>query len=104
MAESLPPFEAELWLWTGPATWVFLTLPENLAGEIRVAALLAPRGWGSVRVEAESDGVRWRTSLFPDRSGGSYLLPVKAAVRKAVGAGVGDRIIVRLTLIDQPMF
>ena len=55
-------------------------------------------------MEAESDGVRWRTSLFPDRSGGSYLLPVKAAVRKAVGAGVGDRIIVRLTLIDQPMF
>ena len=58
MAGNLPPFEAELWLWSGPATWVFLTLPEALADEVRIAALLAPRGWGSVRVEAASGDVR----------------------------------------------
>ncbi len=104
MPGSLPPFEAELWLWTGPATWIFLTVPEELADEVRVAALLAPRGWGSVRVEAESEGVRWRTSLFPDKVSGSYFLPVKAAVRKALGVGVGDRVTVELTLIDQAMF
>ena len=104
MTASLPPFEAELWTWNGPATWVFLTLPEALADEVRVAALLAPRGWGSVRVEAESDGVTWRTSLFPDGKSGSYFLPVKAAVRKKLQVESGDRLIVNLTLLDQPMF
>lgn len=104
MAESLPPFEAELWLWSGPATWVFLTVPEALADEVRIAALLAPRGWGSVRVEAESGGVRWRTSVFPDRNSGSYFLPVKAAVRKQLGVAAGDRLTVTLKLVDQAMF
>lgn len=104
MTESLPPFEAELWLWKGPATWVFLTLPEALADEVRIAGLMAPRGWGSVRVEAESRGVKWRTSLFPDRKSGSYFLPVKAAVRKQLGVDDGDRISVQLTLLDQAMF
>jgi hypothetical protein len=106
MPETLPPFEAELWLWKGqaPAAWVFLTLPEALATEVKIASLLAPRGWGSVRVEAESEGVRWRTSLFPDRKSESYFLPVKAAVRKQLGVDVGEPITVTLTLVDQPMF
>ena len=104
MTASLPPFEAELWLWNGKASWVFLTLPDALADEVRVAAFLAPRGWGSVRVEAASGEARWRTSLFPDRKTGSYILPVKAAVRRKLGADVGDRVQVVLSLIDQPMF
>lgn len=106
MPSGLPPFEAELWLWKGqaPAAWVFLTLPETLATEVKIASLMAPRGWGSVRVEAESEGVRWRTSLFPDKNSGSYFLPVKAAVRKQLGVGVGDRICVTLTLVDGELF
>lgn len=104
MTASLPPFEAELWIWNGPATWVFLTLPGTLADEVRIAALLSPRGWGSVRVEAESGGVKWRTSLFPDRKSASYFLPVKAAVRKQLHVESGDRLTVSLTLLDQPMF
>ncbi len=102
MADGLAPFEAELWLWKAQAhaTWVFLTLPETLATEVKIASLLSPRGWGSVRVDAESDGVRWRTSLFPDRKSGSYFLPVKAAVRKKLGVAAGDRIVVSLRLLD----
>lgn len=104
MDGKLPPFEAELWLWSGPTAWVFLRLPEALADEVRIASLLTPRGWGSVRVEAASGDVRWRTSLFPDRATGSYLLPVKAAVRRQLGADVGDRVCVALALLDQAMF
>jgi hypothetical protein len=100
---SLAPFEAEIWMWQGPAAWFFLTLPVALADEVRLAGFLSPRGWGSVRVEAESGGVRWETSVFPDRRTGSYILPVKAAVRRRLGVSAGDRMSVTLRLRDQAM-
>jgi hypothetical protein len=49
-----------------------------------------------VRVEAALGGSRWRTSLFPDRTSGSYLLPVKKAVRDREGIDDGDTVTVRL--------
>ncbi len=101
-SDVIGPFEAELWAWQGPASWVFVTLPEPFAEAIRLAAFLAPRGWGSVRVAAESGDVRWETSLFPDKSSGSYVLPVKASVRRSLGVSVGDRMALALRLRDQP--
>jgi hypothetical protein len=32
----------------------------------------------------------WKTSIFPDSKSGSYLLPLKAEVRKKEKIGVGD--------------
>lgn len=71
---------APLWLWSGEcASWHFITVPEELAGEIRAESLARRGGFGSVRVEARIDDVTWRTSVFPQKSGG-YILPVKADV------------------------
>jgi hypothetical protein len=88
-----------LWLWSGgQGSWHFVTVPEEQAGEIRAHALAGPRGFGSVRVEASIDDVRWRTSVFPQRSGG-YLLPVKAEVRRRAGVAAGNEVTVRLELL-----
>jgi hypothetical protein len=102
MTDRIGPFDAELWAWQGPASWVFLSLPPEFADAVRLAAFLSPRGWGSVRVTAEADGVNWDTSLFPDKTSGSYLLPVKAAVRRKLGVAVGDRLSLSLRFRDQP--
>lgn len=51
-----------------------------------------PRGFGSVRVEATVGGTTWRTSVFPDSRGGSYVLPVKRAVREAEDLDDGDQV------------
>lgn len=102
MTDGIGPFEAELWAWQGPASWVFLSLPAQFADAVRLAAFLSPRGWGSVRVTAEADGVRWETSLFPDKASASYVLPVKAAVRRKLGVAVGDRMLLSLRFRDQP--
>lgn len=32
----------------------------------------------------------WSTSVFPDKASGSFVLPVKKAVRKPQGIDVGD--------------
>lgn len=106
MSDRIGPFEAELWAWQGPASWVFLNLPVEHAEAVKLAGLLSfsgpKRGWKLVRVTAEADGVRWHTSLFPDRETGSYILPVKAAVRRKLGVSAGDRITLTLHLRDQP--
>ena len=81
-------FDAELWLYPGEAAWVFATVPTEVADEI--ADVADTRGFGSVRVEVSVADVTWRTSLFPDSSAGTYVLPVKRAVRDRAGVSVGD--------------
>ena len=91
---------ATLWRWSGEGgSWHFITIPEELAGEIRALSLLRRGGFGSVRVEAGIRDVTWRTSVFPQKSGG-YILPVKADVQKRANIAAGDEISLRLELLD----
>ena len=89
-----------LWVWQTDTAgrWYFLTIPEEQSGEIRAQALAGPRGFGSVRVEARIDDVTWRTSVFPQNSGG-HVLPVKADVRRRTGIAAGDEVTVSLELL-----
>ena len=91
---------APIWLWTGgQGSWHFLTVPKDQAIEIRAHGFgSSRRGFGSVRVEATIDGVSWRTSVFPQKSGG-YILPVKADVRRRAGIAAGDEVTVELELL-----
>lgn len=88
---------APLWLWSG-GSWHFITIPEGDAVEIRAHSLLNRGGFGSVKVEATIGAVAWRTSVFPQKSGG-YILPVKADVRRRAGIAVGDEVTVSLGLL-----
>jgi uncharacterized protein DUF1905 len=88
---------APLWLWSG-GRWHFITVPEADAVEIRAHSLLNRGGFGSVKVEATIGDVTWRTSVFPQKSGG-YLLPVKVEVRCRAGIAAGDDVTVKLELL-----
>ena len=89
---------SELWLWSGgTGSWHFLTIPEELTAELRAQTLARRSGFGSVRVVARIAEVEWRTSVFPQKSGG-YLLPVKADVRRRAGIGAGDLVTVEIEL------
>jgi hypothetical protein len=77
-------FTAQLWEHEPDrlGSWHFLTLPAELAEQ--VVAEAGPRhGFGSIRVEVRMGTTSWRTSLFPDSTTGSLLLPVKRDVRLA---------------------
>ncbi|MFL6853518.1 MAG: DUF1905 domain-containing protein [Sphingomicrobium sp.] len=88
-----------LWLWSGGhASWHFLTVPEELAAEVRAHSLANRGGFGSVKVEATINGARWRTSVFPQKSGG-YILPVKASVRHDAGIAAGDEVNFELEIL-----
>lgn len=96
------PFEftADLWRYTGEAAWYFVTLPHDIADDIDEITGEARRGFGSVRVEVTVGSTTWRTSVFPDTKSGSFVLPVKKAVRSAEGVDDGSSVSVLLTLVD----
>jgi SOS-response transcriptional repressor LexA len=90
-------FKGMLWRWQGnaPAAWHFITLPDDVAGQLKFFSGQR-KGFGMLKVKASISGVPWKTSLFPDSKSGSFLLPVKADVRKRAGIADGDTVAVAL--------
>lgn len=97
-------FDAPLWQWQARRAdrWTFVSLPTDVADQVLEIAGHNARGFGSLRVEVAVGTTVWRTSIFPDDSQGTYVLPVKKAVRQAQGIDLGDVAHVRLTLVDGP--
>jgi hypothetical protein len=95
-----------LWRWqsaAAPAAWFFVTIAGEAADGIRLAAISGQwldgrKGFGSARVEARIGDTSWKTSVFPHKESGGWLLPVKAAVRKAEGLAEGDEVTVTVSL------
>lgn len=92
-------FKAQVWKWPGMAAWHFVTVDAGVAQAIKQARAGSPRvGWGSIPVSVTIGKTTWKTSLFPDKKSGSYLLPVKAQVRKKEDISTGDTISISLSL------
>ena len=89
-------FEAEVIVWRGPSPYFFAPVPTVDADEIRRVARAASYGWGVIPVEATIGETTFTTSLFP--RDGTYLLPLKDAVRRKAGVTAGDRIAVAMTV------
>lgn len=92
-------FEAEVWRHDGDAAWYFVTLPFDVADDVEERHGHAAGGFGSVRVRVRIGSTEWATSVFPDRKRKSYLLPVKAAVRRAEHLDDGSSVRVTLTVV-----
>lgn len=98
---------ASLWRWTSPsapAAWFFLTI-DGAAGEalsahalMRRLELGQVRGFGSLKVAARIGTSSWKTSVFPQKGEG-WMLPVKAAVRRAEHIGEGDEVMLALEVL-----
>lgn len=92
--------KAKVWLYPGMAGWHFVTLPKNIAKDIDFYFSHAKRGWGSLKVEVNIGKTSWKTSIFPDKSKDSYLLPLKSEVRKKEAIKEGSNITLILTIKD----
>ncbi|HJV32402.1 MAG TPA: DUF1905 domain-containing protein [Patescibacteria group bacterium] len=91
---------AELWIYPGSvAAWHFITVPKKQGEDIRKRFGAKARGWRSLPVAVTIGATRWKTSIFPDSKAGSYLLPVKAAVRKKEKLMEGETIAFTLEIL-----
>ena len=93
-------FTATVWRHTGEAAWHFVTLPAEVADEIEFLTADTRRGFGSVKVRVRIGRTGWSTSVFPDSARRSYVLPVKATVRRAEHLEDGTTATVQLELED----
>lgn len=93
-------FAGTLFVSSPEASWVFVALPIDAADEILDVVPRRP-GFGSVRVGAAIGSTRWLTSIFPSRELGTYVLPIKRAVRDEEGIVIGDTVDVTLELIEK---
>jgi hypothetical protein len=98
VAGSRYSFTAEVWELPGDAAWHFVSLPEDVADEIEERYAHRSGGFGAVRVHVVVGGTRWSTSLFPDKSRATYVLPMKKAVRAAEGLEAGSAAHIELTV------
>ena len=89
-------FSGEIWFWKGPSPFYFITVPEENCTAIKATAGAVSYGWGMIPVSVEIGRTRWTTSLFP--KDGRYIVPLKAAVRKAESLELGATVKVRLTV------
>ena len=87
MADAYPcrvilEFSGDVWHWKGPAPFHFVTVPDEECRHLPVTAHIGRTAW--------------TTSLFP--KDGRYIVPLKAAVRRAEALELGDTVNVRLTV------
>lgn len=75
-------FNAEVWQYSPPGGWYFLTIPEELSNEIRDLFGREEEGWGRLKANAIIGKSEWRTSIWFDTKQKKYLLPLKAEIRK----------------------
>ena len=74
--------KAKVWQYPGMAGWHFLSLPKKQSKEIKSIFEGMSRGWGSLPVNITIGKSKWKTSIFPDKKSGTYLLPLKSEIRK----------------------
>lgn len=79
--------KAKVWRWPGDTGWHFVNVDKNISEQIRKAY---PKGF--VKIRAQVGKTVWDTSLFPHKLSASYLLSVKASVRKKEGIFDGDEV------------
>ena len=91
-------FEGEVLKGQGGGAWHFVQLPLDLGEQLRRIASSRRGRWGSIKVEATVGHTTWQTSIFPDENS-SFLLPVKAAVRRTEHVNEGDLVEVILELL-----
>lgn len=84
---------AQVWLYLGMAGRHFVSLSRKHSAEIKKVFSAMARGWGSLPVVVTIGKTSWKTSIFPDKKAGAYLLPLKADIRKKESISKGDIII-----------
>jgi Domain of unknown function (DUF1905) len=81
---------AKVWLYHQMDGWHFVTIPKDVTKEIDAGFADRKRGWGSLPVIAYIGATSWRTSIFSVKKEGTYILPLKAQVRKKENITAGD--------------
>ena len=75
-------FSAKVWQHSAPNGWYFVSLPAEIAVEIRENMKWMEEGWGRLKATAKIGNSQWETAIWFDSKHKTYLLPLRAEIRK----------------------
>ncbi len=92
--KSVFTFTATIWKWPGDMSWYFVHLPREYFEPIRTKY-----GKGMIKVSATLGKTTWDTSLFPHTKDRSFMISIKAKVRKAEDLMAGDEVRIQVKIL-----
>ena len=85
-------FSSKIWQHIGKGGWHFVSLPHELSKEIRDNLKSEEEGWGRLKASAKIGNSTWNTAIWFDTKMNTYLLPLKAEIRKNEKLEIGKSI------------
>lgn len=85
-------FLAKTWQHSSPTGWYFISLPNKMAKEIRAHSKWMEEGWGRLKATVKIGKNKWQTAIWFDTKMNTYLLPLKAEIRKKENIEVGKEV------------
>ena len=77
----------------GVAGWHSASVDKKSSEKIKASQVGKKKiGWGSIPVTVTLGKTKWNSSIFPDKKSGTYLLPLRAEIRKKEGINSEDTI------------
>ncbi|MEZ4778401.1 MAG: DUF1905 domain-containing protein [Flavobacteriaceae bacterium] len=84
------------WQYNPPKGWYFVNLPQDFSEEIRKNFKKEEEGWGRLKAIAKVGKTEWKTAIWYDTKWRTYLLPLKAEIRKKESISVKNEIVVEI--------
>ena len=75
-------FSEKVWQHSSPGGWYFVSLPQEMSAEIRSVLKFEEEGWGRLKAIAQIGATEWKTAIWFDSKKETYLLPLKAEIRR----------------------
>jgi len=92
-------FRANVWRYPSFAGWHFVTVDKKISEKIKeLQQGKLRRGFGAVAVTATLGRTSWKTSVFPDKRAGAYIMALKASVRKKEGVLEKDKVSISIKI------
>ncbi len=88
----------KVWIYPGASGWHFISVAKTLSAKIKSQYHDMHLGWGSLPVTMQIGQTIWQTSIFWDNKRSSYLLPLKADVRKKENILASNTISFKITI------
>jgi hypothetical protein len=89
-------FKAKVWQHSATGGWFFVSVPDQVAIEIRSQIKWQEEGWGRLKARAKTKNTEWETALWFDTKLKTYLLPIKSTVRKKEGILTNDVLLITI--------
>lgn len=98
MSQGIFNLSSRVSVYPGVGGWRFISVPKRESAYIKHTYGQYAKGWGSLRVSVTLGSTSWQTSIFPDAKSATYLLPLKAAIRKKEGITDQDTVYYKMRI------